>query len=230
MSGDSAKKAIETRMQLAFRMKVTDGTEPLQFFHAIILPHRAFDIGYLPPLTEFPESLLEKEQNTQGDRVAWTAIINMNVLSSTDVTKSLNAFLIGMLPMVHPNDHLKNPLLDRLIETPVSVEVLLEAIGFMLIQANVPTTDPAYESLYSMQDMPEMASSAKALVNLILRVNISPYRSVGSSLFNGVRYILRCLDDNSDYTLGMTPAELYQALKTAIAGSPVRFVGLFYGQ
>ena len=177
----------------------------------------------VPPLTEIPGHLLDITQKTDGDVGTWTATID---LSFSD--PCVSAFLVSMLPMVHGNDHPKNPLLDRLIEFEVPGEVLVKAIAYMLLQAGFDAHDENVRYAFSFEFRRMKPSSAQALVNLILRTTISPRRSVGSRLLHAVCFMLRCSDDNTDYRLGVTASELFPALCAAIRIKPRNFVKLFF--
>lgn len=222
MSGDSFQKMVETQSQIAFQMKVTFGTENDAHF-LIILSMRDQDVGLLPPLTEIPGHLLKITQKTDGDVVTWTVDIDRFI-----VDPCVRAFLVGMLSTVHRNDHPKNPLLDRLIESKVPGEVLVKAIAYVLLQAGFNEDDESVKYAFSFEFRRMKPSSAQALVNLILRTVISPRRSVGSRLLQEVCFMLRCSDDNKDYRLGVTASELFPALCVAIQNKPRSFVKLFF--
>lgn len=222
MSGDSSQKMVEEVFKRAFQMRVLYGTEP-DYHVLLILSMRGEDVRSAPPLTEIPGHLLEITQKTPGDETTWTASIDG--LITDDCVKD---FLKNRLSMVHRNDHQKNPLLDRLIEFEVPGDVLVKTIAFVLLQAGFDVYDEPVTYVFSLQDRRMKPSSAQALLNLILRVAISPRRSVGSRLFHEVCFMLRCSDDNQKYRIGVTAEELSEALVTAVQNKPYNVINLFF--
>jgi hypothetical protein len=181
---------------------------------------------------------------TPGDVNSWTVQINRAAANMT----SLREMLLAMLPLVHEHDNPRNPLNDGLI---LAGEITAEHAGeiLVLIAMLMPQSDPQtglvlYNLVFPSQavrvntilfmhfaaeigedSVPFCSGVMTSLLNLVLRLIISPTRSVASSVVLKLAKLLEVGTPQRKLCQeGVLPAVVLAAIHMQICADPWKVI------
>lgn len=194
-----------------FQQQVLFGNETPDRVLAVLSNRKDF-LCNLPPLSYYREA--DIVQKTPGDITAWKT----GIVQTVGPQSNLAGVLERMASLVHAGDDPRNPLCDRLIEMRVTQkEVLFEALAVLLASPTV--NSPEFRGVMSdFGDFKVNMSRLDLLLNLVLRVSISPRRSLSAKLLAGLGIIFRLLGMHEPAVVnhGVTGIEVLAVLRAVV--------------